>query len=336
MKTIERGIPFLPKIENDLTRRKFLVAAGLITLAPACGSDGENGEESSAETREVRHSLGESEVPVEPRRVIAVDPYVTLPTALLLGAPVVGSSLLPFGEDPFPVFVEEDTEGIEDVGWLTPDIETVAALDPDLIIGYETFLEAYDQFRQIAPTVGIESFGDEWRASVRKVARVLGREEAVEEEFGRFDGRLEEFKSEMGGRLGGFTVSLVNVRALNDIRINTPGFPSGQVVLEEAGVRRPASERPVPDTSEINLTIETLPEIGGDVIFYFVGSSGTNPEEAAEQAERIRSNPLWGQLEAVQNDRAYEVNPEWWFNAGSLQAANLILDDLFEHLVENG
>lgn len=52
-----------------------------------------------------------------------------------------------------------------------------------------------------------------------------------------------------------------------------------------------------------------------------------------ETIERVQASPLWSRLEAVRNDRAHRVDPEWWLNAGSVQAANLILDDLEEFLV---
>lgn len=331
----QRGILLPPEIHNDFTRREFLVAAGLITLAPACGSGEEGGGEApSGDTKNVEHALGESEVPVEPERVIALDPYVTLPTALLVGAPVIGTSRPPFGEDATAVYIEEDTEGIEDVGWIEPNIETVASLDPDVIIGYETFVEEpYEELTEFAPTVGIEpAFGDEWRSNVRKVADVLGRGEMIESEFDRFDGRIEEFRSEMGDRLGGFTVSLVNIRALDDIRIYVRDVASE--IMAEAGLVRPPTDETPPDETFVNMSAELLPEIEADAIFYFVGSAGTNPEEAAEQTGELQANPLWQGLPAVENERAYEVDSRWWFESGSIQAANLVLDDLFELLVE--
>ncbi|MGH3089198.1 MAG: twin-arginine translocation signal domain-containing protein, partial [Rubrobacteraceae bacterium] len=70
-KAIHRVRSF-PEIHNDLTRRDFLAAAALIALAPGCGGGEESGEGASDETKEVEHSLGTSDVPVEPERVIAM------------------------------------------------------------------------------------------------------------------------------------------------------------------------------------------------------------------------------------------------------------------------
>ncbi len=94
IQVLERGItlPPLPEID-DVTRREFLIGtAGLLLLPAGCGSDGEGGDEASGEMRTVEHALGTTEVPTEPRRVVVIDSYLTLTTALMLGVPVVGAT----------------------------------------------------------------------------------------------------------------------------------------------------------------------------------------------------------------------------------------------------
>lgn len=306
---MKRSVPwrFGTSIE-DITRRDFLIGTGgVLILAPyGCGGEEEAGG-TSGETRTVEHAMGETEVPVDPRRVIVAGSYVALPTALLVDAPVVGATHIPFGE-PFAAFLDEEkTRGIEDVDWNQVNIETIAALDPDLII-VSTFYfeEIYDEIQRVAPTVATEVVGSEndWKAAVRKISEALGEGEAADEEIAAYEERVSESGAAMGDLLDTLKVSLVNIRALGDIRIYASDFSSGQV-LEGAGLKRPASQRPLPDSPSINLGIESLSEIDADAVFYFVGSSGTDPEEAAKQAERIQANPLWGQLSAVQNGRAY-------------------------------
>ena len=43
-------------------------------------------------------------------------------------------------------------------------------------------------------------------------------------------------------------------------------------------------------------------------------------------------NPLWGSLEAVKQGRAYPGHPATWFDAVDLEGANLVLDDIAQHL----
>ena len=90
------------------TRREFLIGAGsLLVLAPySCGSNGESGaggEVTSGGTRTIEHELGETRVPRNPRRIVALD-FAVIPDCLLaldripIGAtPLDDQSGYPFG-----------------------------------------------------------------------------------------------------------------------------------------------------------------------------------------------------------------------------------------------
>lgn len=287
-------------------------------------------------TRTIEHALGSSEVPASPQRIIALDPYVTLPTAVAVDAPVIGCCQLPYG-DPFPVFIDLDkVAGIEDVGWLPElDLEKMVMLEPDLIVGQRSFVEEiYDRASTIAPTVAIETDTDDgehrrnWQDVVRDVAEALGAEDVVEGLLDDYAARVADLQAQLGDGLDTTDVSLTNFRSMDDIRIYTVDSCAGQT-LAEVGFSRPDGQGPVPGKINIGLSIEQLKKIDADVLFYFAGSAATNPEDASKQSEEIISNPLWDQLEAVQNDKAYQVDQRWWFSCGSIQAANKILDDLF-------
>ncbi|MDP9023639.1 MAG: hypothetical protein M3N57_13270 [Actinomycetota bacterium] len=99
-----------------------MVAAAM--AATACASPPDTAEERAGPSpppahagdvgpRTIEHAFGTAEVPARPERVVALDPYVSLPTALLADANVVGTAYLRFGE-PFPVFLDDkQTRGIE-------------------------------------------------------------------------------------------------------------------------------------------------------------------------------------------------------------------------------
>jgi iron complex transport system substrate-binding protein len=337
-RTVERPgtapeLPVMPRV-NDATRREFLVGtAGLLLLSAACGGNGQGREErAGGGTRAVEHVLGTTEVPAELRRVVALDPYVSLPTALLLGVPVVGTGYIPAGE-PFPPFLDEDeTEEIENVGWLEFNLERIAALEPDLIIGQERFVveEVYEELSRIAPTVATGYEIGDWRGNLRAVAGAFGQTEEVERRISEVEGRMEEFRETRGEVLERTLVSLVNIREAEDIRVYTEHDFAGSI-LEDAGVRRPEAQRASePDENIKDLSQELLPQIDADVIVYYVGSAGGDYEESQAALERIQENLLWQNLRAVQNDRTYRVDAAHWFATNSLQAVNLVLDDLEE------
>ena len=76
------------------TRKEFLIGTGsLLVLAPyGCGGESGAGRKTTSNgTRIIEHELGEARVPARPQRIVVVDPYASLQTALAVDAPVAGS-----------------------------------------------------------------------------------------------------------------------------------------------------------------------------------------------------------------------------------------------------
>ncbi|GAB3419257.1 ABC transporter substrate-binding protein [Flindersiella endophytica] len=312
-----------------------VAVAGLLSLA-ACSSGTQTTASSASSassaakpTHAVRHALGTAEAPVSPKRVVVADPDL-LATALLLGVPVVGTAKPQFSENLPPFIDREKLSKIADIGWLAPKVERIAELRPDLIIGTKNQLgETYDQLRQVAPTVVFDHDGGaKWKQTMRDIASALGKRAAMDHEIGAYEKRIAAFKAGPGKQAQGVDVALVNVRDLNDIRVYTPRWCSGQV-LQEAGLTRPAAQqKPDKDKYFVKLSAENLQKADAEVMFYFASSIGTNPDEAKRAVDRLRDTGLWTGLNAVKRGQAHQVDARWWFVCGTVQSANLILDDL--------
>lgn len=328
-KTVERirALPPLPEID-DVTRREFLIGAAGLLLRPAgCGTESGEGEQTaSGETRTVEHELGTTEVPVEPQRVVAIHPIV-IDTVLTLGVEPVGISetAVSFLNERLP----DDTEAVG--GTAQPNLEAIAALDPDLIVGPDGNIEEiYDELSQIAPTVGVY-FGDgtgEWQRTGRAVAGALGRTEELEAELSAYDERAMEIGRRLGVPDEAPTVAVV--RAGESLRFELPGIFSGSVLYRDVGLPLPPGLREPAEAGEPTLQISQEQFSRGDAEVLFLYSA--NEENPQQEIEAVREDPLFQTLQAVDSGNVYAVGEHWFW--GSLIAANLILDDLFEHLVE--
>lgn len=306
-----------------------LVLLFVVMLAPAAcgGAGGGDGDgEASAKTRTVEHAMGEAEVQGTPKRVVVLDTG-ELDSAMSLGVTPVGAVEAVEGLG-LPSYLEGTGE-IENVGTIEePNLEKIATLNPDLILSSKLRHEqVYDQLGQIAPTVFTETTGVTWKKNFEKHAEAMNRVDEAARIVDGYEDRIKNFKGTMGDRLGENEVSVVRFLP-GETRIYQKESFIG-TVLEDAGLPRPASQD-VDEFALLNVSEEEIPEMDGDAIFVTVyGAPGDSTEE------KITSDPLWRKLEAVRQDRVYEVSDDLWMLGIGPTAAGAIVDDLDKHLAES-
>ena len=311
-----------------IKKRPSSVLLVVVALAlAACGGSGDGGgSASSSPARTIEHAMGETEVRGTPKRVVVLDTG-ELDSAISLGVKPVGSVEAVEGLG-LPSYLE-GTDGIENVGTIEePNLEKIATLNPDLILSSKLRHEQiYDQLSQIAPTVFTETTGVTWKENFAKHAEAMNRAQRGEGVMAGYDDRLGRFEGAMGDRLGETEVSVVRFLP-GETRIYQRESFIG-TVLEDAGLPRPPSQN-VDEFAILNVSEEEIPKMDGDAVFVTVYGA---PEDSTE--ERITSDPLWQRLEAVRQDRVYEVSDDLWMLGIGPTAAAEVVDDLEKDLSEN-
>lgn len=300
-----------------------------MTLA-ACGGNGEEAADTvqeeatpaAAETRTVRHAMGETEITGTPERVVVLDTG-ELDSAVALGVKPVGAVEAIAGTG-FPEYLAEEAKGVETVGTIEqPNIEAIAALEPDLILSSKIRHEAiYDQLSRIAPTVFTEEVGVTWKENFAMHAEALGKTEQAEQLQGEYDQAV----ASLGESLGEGTPTVSVVRSVGDeVRIYLKGNFIG-TILEDAGLPRPEPQ----DSDEFSetATIERIPDLDGDVMFL------SRYGDDHRLLNRLTDNRLWSRLDVVGSDRVYEVPDDLWFLGIGNFAARQIVEDLRTVLVD--
>ena len=324
--------PGVGGLRDEITRRSLLTSLGAAGLLTACGSAPQAAPPASG-TRTVTHPLGTTDVPVAPQRVLSLDSNGALQVALELGAPLVASETLD-GTVPVPPYLPPPPPGFESLGFNQLDLERVAALRPDLIVGNVPRVEqAYAELSRIAPTVTYRNAGagQDWRDSVRTIGDVLGALPRVEERLAEYAARVDAVATRHTDLIAGSTVALLRFTS-SELRI-VRGEIFGASILTHAGVRRPPStETPGPNATYVSLTEETVGATAdADVVLYFVGGGGS-AADAAATAQRYLSGGLWQQLPAVRAGRVVELDPVAWWDGYSVSAALTCLEELDEAL----
>lgn len=311
------------------SRREFLIGAtGLLLLPAGCGSDEQS--DATGETRTIEHELGSTEVPLRPRRVVALDASVIPDALLALDHRPVGAT--PSSGESYPSWLEGEMQSVESVGRDgEPNLEAVANLEPDLILGYDYHEDVYAELSEIAPTVAVRgSVTQDWKIAFRKIAETVGEEEQAEDIVAGYEQRLEEFCTETRDRLEGATVSLVNLRE-DELRLYGEGSYPAEI-LRDAGLKaapQPEVEGELGDLTDgriISLSLELIPEIQGDYIFLIAY------DVDEDRLETLTQSGLWQGLDAVREDRVFMPEQALAYTNGGPLGANEVVDDLFEYL----
>jgi len=241
--------------------------------------------------------------------------------------PVVALGIMPVGASlgPAPDFMQERLEGVKDVGWPEPNLETILSLKPDVILSTKGRVgRIYDQLSDIAPTILAQGGSDNWKGDFQLFAEALGKTERAEQLMSEYQQRTQRLEAQLGDPQNRPEVSVVNVRVGRIIIYLKDTFCG--LVLQDAGLPRPPTQDEKGGFKEISL--ESLEAVEGDMMFLWTYGAGGEESALAE----LKAQPLWSKLDVVQRDQVYEV-PEYWIGSGPI-SANLVLDDLFKYLVE--
>ncbi|MGB3636252.1 MAG: iron-siderophore ABC transporter substrate-binding protein [Rivularia sp. (in: cyanobacteria)] len=293
----------------------IIIGCGVSTT-PKISSNSDN---ITSQTRIVKHAMGETKVPLNPKRVVVIG---GLDNALALGIKPIAATTL--GDNNYLNYLESKTKELEKVGVNgSPNLEKILYLKPDLILGLNWDADIYQQLSQIAPTVLAD--GDKsWKEWLTKFAQALGKTETAEQLLQDYEQRINTLRQKMGDRLSQTQVSLVNFWN-NYTRIYMNASFAGSII-KEIGLSRPSYQDK--DKVNENISLELIPQLESDVIFLSLG--GHDPSKL----KQFTNHPLWLQLEAVREDRVYQVSSDTWISSWGMIGANSVLDDLFKYLID--
>jgi iron complex transport system substrate-binding protein len=185
--------------------------AALLFLAAAAGAGCQTGFDEEKETvrpLRVAHAMGETKVPGQARRPLALTAG-GLDAVVALGVRPA-SAALPGGR--LPDYLRAAGLGVAVVPPLTAAaLWQARALDPDVILGSRAGQgRLYDRLSDVAPTVMSEGGPDaDWKLDLRLFGEALGRTNPVERLLIGWDRRAARARRELRRRAPGRTVAVV-------------------------------------------------------------------------------------------------------------------------------
>ena len=299
-----------------------------ISALVSCRTNTDSTVESSTgnnSNRQIQHAMGTTKVKENPQRIVVLTNEAT-DHLLALGIKPVGAVQSWWG-DPYFEYLQRDLQNVPVVGnELQPNLEKIAALKPDLIIGSKIrHQNIYPQLSQIAPTVFSETLGADWKDNFNLYAKAADKEEKAQQLIAQWDRRVKDFQTKIGDKLNK-EVSIVRFLP-GQARIYHRDNFAGKI-LTEIGFKRPPSQQQNKFADEI--TLENISQMDGDIIFYM--TFDPQSDRALQQTQKWLKHPLWKSLQATRNKQVYQVNDVYWNTGGGIQAANKMLDDLYQYL----
>ncbi|MGV8875656.1 MAG: ABC transporter substrate-binding protein [Rhodococcus sp. (in: high G+C Gram-positive bacteria)] len=285
-----------------------------------------SGAADGAFPRTVGHFGGSTEIPAEPKKIVVIatgqlDAALTLgvvPTGVAYGD---GAEVVPdYISFSFPQYADQMTQFVDVGNRQDVDLESIAAIEPDLILANKTGSEEiYPTLSTIAPTVLTEGTGVNWKQDFLLLADALGRTEQAQTFIDTFTSDAAALGNSIAGSSGTPTVSFVRFTADRARVFGIPSFAG--YIAWDAGLARPESQQF--DKTSQDFSEEEIQLANADWVFVSSQDAGADSSAAS-----YTTNPLWTGMSAATENHIVRVDDDpWYLNAGPT-AATIVLDGL--------
>lgn len=281
----------------------------------------------SAGALTVRHELGLTQIGGVPKRVVALGPH-SLDLLLDLGIQPVGyaeNKLVDLGSlTPGQPFTDIPYVGPLVTGRpvslgnpYAPNLELIASLKPDLIVGDVWVSQVYPQLSKMAPTLLFEDMRPgTWKTTIRTLGQVLGREVQAQQSINGYTSAMAQARQALNGFTKNKQVLLFWTYGLQGrseaVVVHQNDFASQ--ALRDMGFK--LSSLPVNLGEEsiegVALSLESLPSINPDAVLMLYAAKA-RPEDA--QGKTLRQlEQEWYNLPITKNMTATKTRQVYAFD----------------------
>ncbi|MBB3111604.1 iron complex transport system substrate-binding protein [Paenibacillus phyllosphaerae] len=317
----------------------FIVCAVLLVLVAACGNNGNtssnsanNAAETNSATTETANNAADSEAAADESRTIKHAlgelPITGTPQKIVVLEWTYAEDLLSLGVQPSGVADIENMKkwvslpaelsaDVTDVGTRQePNLETIAALEPDLIIGVKFRHEAtYDQLNAIAPTVLFDPYpaegqGDQYQemiATFKTIADVTGKTAEAEAVLADLQKTYDDGKAKLAaaGKEGAsiiLTMPWVDQNAVT-FRVSTDNALAISV-LGQLGLKNAFQPK--------QFEVYGYSEGGVELLQQVPDANYLNITQEDNVIEVLSKNSVWTGLNFVKENRLYPLGGDTW------------------------
>lgn len=297
--------------------------ATLFALAACSSNENKNQTASSGETVTIAHALDTVQVPVKPKRVVALD-FGALENMELVDVNVVG---IPKTGLPDYLSQYKDDTSVVDLGNLVEvSMEKINELQPDLIIIGGRLSDSYDAMSEIAPTIMPPSIVNGQIKALEKSFNDLGK---IFDQPEVYDSALTEIKEKAADVRKKVEQSDDNALVVLHNRGRFSAYGSGSrfgIVHDALGIEE-AKKGLDTDIHGARVSNEFIQQTNPDIL-YIVDRSAAIGDQPLNKSEV--ENELIQQTNAYRNDKIIYLDPQAWYlsGGGGVNSLNIMIDEV--------
>lgn len=306
-----------------------LVASFLLLLG-ACSTN-TNSSTSKSETSSsaptevtIKSSLDEVKLSKVPEKIVTFD----LGAADTIRALGFEKNIVGMPTKTVPTYLKDLAGKVNNVGSMVePDLEAIAALEPDLIIASPRTQKFVDKFKEIAPTVLFQASKDDYwtstKANIESLANSFGEtgSQKAKEELAKLDKSIQEVaaKNESSDKKA---LAIL----LNEGKMAAFGAQSRFSFLYQALKFKPTDTQFEDSRHGQEVSFESVKEINPDILFVINRTLAIGGDNSSNDG--VLENALIAETPAAKNGKIIQLTPDlWYLSGGGLESTKLMIED---------
>lgn len=312
-------------------RLLMVITAFLLLILTACSSTEEEPAAPAEEAEPVTIQGTNGEVALDaPAKKVVVLEWTYAEDLLAVGVQPAGMADISEYEDYVNIEPQLDETVVDVGGRQEPNLEAIAALEPDLIIGVSfRHDDMIEQLETIAPTVIFNPYPEdesidlyqEMETTFLEIAKAVGKTTEGEQVLVDLEAQYEEKAAELEAadlKTKDVILTLAYSGAqAPEIRVFTPNSMAS-IILERLGLNN------VHEPDQFEIFGSSTFNVEGLVKYEDANYLYTVPEADNIYENQLAGNPVWENLAFVKEGRTYDLGADTWLYGGPLSAETLM------------
>lgn len=305
-----------------------LAMAMALVVAGCTGSGDKTATEEPPKTITVKHGEGETEVPLNPKRVVVLN-FGALDTMDKLG---LEDSVVGIAGNLVPAYLTKYKDAkYTDLGDLRElNYEKISSLNPDLIITSARHTEQYGELSKIAPTINMGvDFANYWpsfQERTKTIGRIFEKEKEADAALAALQTKVDALKEMTSKKEEKGTVIITNGGKLSVFG------PASRYafVYDLTGAKPMDAAAQAAGTHGSKASFEIFQQENPAWLIVVDRDSAIG---AGNAAKALLDTPLMNNTDAAKNGKIVYVDPAlWYLSGGGLESMELQLKDIEQAL----